>query len=521
MDRLGGPEGLTKERSSFTRRDVLQALVDELPAGADVAIEELERIVDRFLGSERVVVLADGERRSAVVAIDGRIVQGIAPERRYSTPEMLERERRILDYAERSPDARRGVGRESAVARAIRRRPTIAGEQAEMVRRLVLDGDGIAVVIGQAGTGKTYALAAAREAWEGSGYRVVGAALARRAAIELEEGAGIASRSLAALLDALRKRPSRTLPRRSVLVIDEAGMVATRALAEIVDHVERAGAKLVLVGDDRQLPEIGAGGTFGALTKRLTAIELRENRRQVAVWEREALALLREGDAEGAVRRYARRGRIVASENGDEVRRRLVADWWQAGDLDGAVMIAHRRRDVAELNGRAHAVMRAAGALGETEIEGMSTGDRVVLRRNDRQLGVVNGERGTVVGVDAERLELDVELRGRRVRLSREYVEESVSLGYAITGHAAQGMTCSQTFVLATDGLSKEWAYVALSRGRDANRLYVTREARESAEFAPNGDGTWRPAEALRQGLSRSAAHELASSRRQSYGIER
>src|SRR6201990_192721 len=120
-------------------------------------------------------------------------------------------------------------------------------------------------------------------------------------------------------------------------------MVPTRALAELVDHVDRVGAKLVLVGDDRQLPEIGAGGTFGALARRLPAIELRENRRQVAVWEREALAMLRDGDADGAVRRYAARGRIVADEDGDAVRRRLVADWWSASDPDGAVMIAHRR----------------------------------------------------------------------------------------------------------------------------------------------------------------------------------
>ena len=125
-------------------------------------------------------------------------------ERWYSTPELLQRERRVLDYAEASRAAWRGVGRESAVDRAIRRRPTIADEQAEMVRRLVLDGDGVAVVVGQAGTGKTYALAAAREAWEASGYRVIGAALARRAAIELEDGAGIASTSVAALLEDLR-----------------------------------------------------------------------------------------------------------------------------------------------------------------------------------------------------------------------------------------------------------------------------------------------------------------------------
>jgi ATP-dependent exoDNAse (exonuclease V) alpha subunit len=258
----------------------------------------------------------------------------------------------------------------------------------------VLDGDGVAVVIGQAGTGKTFALDAAREAWEGSGYRVVGAALARRAAIELEDGAEIESGSIAALLEELRKRPSRVLPRRSVLVVDEAGMVPTRALAELVDHVERAGAKLVLVGDDRQLPEIGAGGTFGGLARRLPAIELRENRRQSAVWEREALVLLRDGDADGAVRRYAERGRIVSGQDDEAVRGRLVEDWWKAGDPDDAVMIAHRQRDVADLNGRAHALMRAAGTLGEEGADGFAVADRVVMRRNDHRLGVVNGERG-------------------------------------------------------------------------------------------------------------------------------
>jgi ATP-dependent exoDNAse (exonuclease V) alpha subunit len=412
------------------------------------------------------------------------------------------------------------------VDRALNRRPTISPEQAEMVRRLVLDGDGVAVVIGQAGTGKTYALAAAREAWEGSGFRVVGASLARRAAIELEDGAGIESTSIAGLLDDFRRRPMTALPRRSVLVVDEAGMVPTRALAEISEHIERVGAKLVLVGDDRQLPEIGAGGTFGALARSLPAIELRENRRQAFTWERDALAMLRAGNADGAIRRYVEHGRIVTGASGDDVRGRLVSDWWRAGDPDDAVMIAHRRRDVADLNGRAHALMRAAGVLGQDEIAGregrVAVGDRVVMRRNDRKLGVVNGERGTVVGLDAKNRHLEIALRGRHIRLDREYVEEAVDLGYAITGHAAQGMTCAQTFVLATDGLSKEWAYVALSRGRESNRLYATREAQESAEFAPNSDGTWRPAEVLRDGLTRSAAHVPAiEQRRRGHGLER
>ena len=92
LQRLGGPAGLTKERSRFTRRDVLQGLASELPIGPDLGIGELERIADRFLGSGRVVVLADGERRSEVVGADGRVVRGLVDERRYSTPELLERE---------------------------------------------------------------------------------------------------------------------------------------------------------------------------------------------------------------------------------------------------------------------------------------------------------------------------------------------------------------------------------------------------------------------------------------------
>ena len=58
--------------------------------------------------------------------------------------------------------------------------------------------------------------------------------------------------------------------------------------------------------------------------------------------------------------------------------------------------------------------------------------------------------------------------------------------GYAITGHLAQGMTCRSTFILATDELTREAAYVALSRGRDSNRIYALGPAApERAEYAP------------------------------------
>ena len=168
------------------------------------------------------------------------MVPTVPRERSYSTPELLALERQIIDHAltaRAEPVSSRAA---RAVERAIESRPTLADEQAAMVRRLVLDPAGVAVVVGQAGTGKTFALAAAREAWEASGCRVVGAALARRAARELEHGAGIESTSLTALLEQLRRHPLGVLGRHGVLVIDEAAMVSTRELAEVVEHVQRA-----------------------------------------------------------------------------------------------------------------------------------------------------------------------------------------------------------------------------------------------------------------------------------------
>ena len=269
--------------------------VEQLPAGVRASVAEIERVADRFLTSDRVVALAVGERRAARDRVlrrrDGRVVATLPTERVYSTPELLALEQRIIRYALESQDARVGIARMRAVDRAIAARPTIAGEQEVMVRRLTEEGAGVAVVVGEAGTGKTFALGAAREAWEASGRRVIGVAIARRAARELELDAGISSTSVAALLEQLRRRPVSTIPLRAVLVVDEAGMVSTRQLAALMDHAAARRAKLVLVGDHRQLPELEAGGAFRALTTRLPAIELHENRRQVEGWERNALAL--------------------------------------------------------------------------------------------------------------------------------------------------------------------------------------------------------------------------------------
>jgi ATP-dependent exoDNAse (exonuclease V) alpha subunit len=148
---------------------------------------------------------------------------------------------------------------------------------------------------------------------------VLGVAVARRAANQLQADAGIATTSVTALLGDLERDASQ-LPHGVVLVVDEAGMLATRPLARLLDAVERAGGKLVLVGDHRQLQELEAGGTFRALVRRGLAVELTENRRQREAWERQALDQLRDGKPEEAVPAYAAHERIHVADTSAQAR---------------------------------------------------------------------------------------------------------------------------------------------------------------------------------------------------------
>jgi Ti-type conjugative transfer relaxase TraA len=490
-DRRPAPDELTEHASTFTRRDVVQAVAAAQADGAPVA--RVEELADELLARGDVVELQPIEGKGPI-------------EPRFTTTGMLAVECGLLDGA----DARRGEGAghadREAVAHTQDERRDLSPQQAEAVRALTRSGDGVQVLRAAAGTGKTYALDAAKQAWERSELHVVGCALSARAARELEDQTGIDATTIARLRGELER--GRPLHDRTVLVVDEAGMVGSRALAELAEHAAEARAKLVLVGDDRQLPEIDAGGGFRGLADRLGCVELTEVRRQVHGWEREALDALREGDVEAWAGAYREQGRIVACPTADATRSQLVSDWWcaaQQPDVD-AVMIAHRRVDVADLNDRARALLRAARQLGDVELEAagreFSVGDRVVASRNDRRVGVVNGDRGEVVAVDLYRSTAQLRLSGgATVNLDAAYLDEGhLEHGYALTAHKAQGATVDRAFVLGSDQLSCEWGYTALSRHRDEARFYLVSSAsveRNLPDLEPDDPLTARLVEML------------------------
>jgi hypothetical protein len=517
--RLADPEGLTGHTSSFTRRDALQGLCSELQDGA--VVEEIEAMADAFLASPLVIPLSvrsDGMTADAST----RAANGRAPSRaeepRYTTAGMLSVERDVIERAIDRRLENAGIADPAAVEAALERRPSLFPDQQAMVRRLTTSGLGVEVVVGKAGAGKTFALDAARDAWEASSARVIGCALSARAAQELQSGSGINSSTIATLLADVEHPENGGLAANTVVVVDEAAMVGTRSLERLLQYAERAGAKVVLVGDDRQLPEIDAGGAFRGIKNRLPGVELSEVRRQPLGWERDALDLVREGNAKEAIEEYSKRGRVIVTSSAEETRQRLAPDWWASQDeAEPGVMIAARKSDVQDLNARARRLMRSAGRVANDELaiagQRFAAGDRVMTLKNSRALGVINGTQAVVCGTDRARCEVIIERAdGSQVTLPKGYLEAGhLTHAYAITGHKAQGMTTSRAFVLGDETLYREWGYVAMSRGKEGNHLYVVAGAdpeREDlgGEVAPVAD----PTAELVRALARSRAKDLA-----------
>ena len=317
----------------------------------------------------------------------------------------------------------------------------------------------------------------------------------------LEHATGIASTSLTRLLNQLRRTDPATgrpvgLARGGVLVVDEASMVDTRTLTRLLAHTRAAQATLVLVGDPAELSEVGAGGLFTALTRHPNTITLTDNRRQAEAWERRALADLRAGDPQAAVAAYAEHGRVHTAP-ADRLAEQVVQDYLAhlvtadqqhrpgqpvAPASERVVMLAVRKVDVTELNDTTRRALLAAGRLGPDRghhrarrpgpgVPGRRPGPDHRQRpppRPAQRHPRHRHRRRPPPPDDHPRADGD-----QRVTVRADWAERHLDHGYAMTCHKAQGATVDIALLYGTTALTREAGYVALSRGRTANHLYV------------------------------------------------
>jgi hypothetical protein len=537
-ENLSSPDGLTANASTFAEAEVVKAIAGSLPEGGTRS--DIEALAGAFLHTRDVVPLlprGDVEspdvdepdsRDETVVGSgaarlmrrrDGTVFPGTA-DRRYTTTELLGTEQRIIEHASRGVGADRWLVPHRLVEARLQRHRHLTDGQRDMVRSFATSGSVVDVGVGPAGSGKTAVMGVIGELAALTGTPIVGAALAARTAAGLQAATGIPSTTVARFLS--EGRYGAGLGPGAVVVIDEASMVGTRQLAALSDLVEQVEGKLILIGDDHQLPEIDAGGLFRALTKRLPAVELTDNIRQQHEWERVALAELRDGTPDHAIDAYRQHKRLIVGHNRGDAIARAVDDWHRhvtaTGDPTSGLLIAHDNNTVAELNEQARtrlaAERRLNGPTLETGARVFQAGDRILCRNNQNRLDVNNGDLGTVASVNPESGSLTVRLdRDPKPRdLPSWYLEDGhVDYGYALTGHKAQGVTTSRTFTVITGGTDREWAYVALSRGQQANTLYLANpepgdEPCTHLTHPERGD----PIDALVASLGRRAAETAA-----------
>ncbi|KKC25722.1 Ti-type conjugative transfer relaxase TraA [Sphingomonas sp. SRS2] len=458
-------DGITRGQATFTTRD-LAMFVHRHSDGKD----QFDQAMSAVRSSPELVALGK----------DGR------GEDRFTSRDMIDTEQRLERAADRL-GAREGHGLPAAsLSRELDAAGSggmvLGGEQQAALEHIVGKGD-LAIVVGYAGTGKSAMLGVAREAWEHQGYQVRGAALSGIAAENLEGGSAIPSRTIASL-EYQWDQGRELLTNRDVLVIDEAGMIGTRQMERVLSAASQAGAKVVLVGDPEQLQAIEAGAAFRSLAERHGAAEITTIRRQHEDWQRDATKALATGRTGEAVHAYSGQGMVEAAETREQARSDLV-DRWDAQRLaapeQSRIILTHTNAEVRDLNLAARDRMRASGELGddvrvsaERGARAFASGDRIMFLKNERGLGVKNGTLGKVERVSPDSMAVRLD-DGRSVAFDlKDYAH--VDHGYAATIHKSQGVTVDRAHVLATPGMDRHSAYVALSRHRDGVQLHYGRD---------------------------------------------
>lgn len=451
----------------------------------------------------------------------------------FTTPDMLKTEAQML------ADVNALAGRDGYAVHL----PEIAlagfDDDHRKVIQAAAGGGAIAVLEGPPGAAKTASIKIVVQAYREAGYNVIVLAPTAKAVEHAAEVTGVKHRET---IDSFVLNPE--VGPKTLIVVDEAGMAATRQTAAVTAAALAGHAKLVLVGDDRQLPPVGAGAPFHVVRDTVREVRpdaaaeltyiVRQNdpdlrrvaetlseRRPDGSQVRDALADL---DRQGRITTYSARDAAVAAAK-DAVLER------------DAVVITSRRAEAHAINCTIRPQLQAKGLVGTDEITVkvgrhaellLAIGDRVAFLKNEyRELGIRNGWSGTVTGIDAERREIQIALDPGLVRADRRGnplspepvrtppdggygrlpqdathvrvdVDRYTTLGYgwALTGHKSQSQTFRETLVLANAEdkmLSRQWGATAFTRASDEMRVILVAEPPRQGEKSRELEGPHYP----------------------------
>ena len=506
---------LTRNNATFTERELDRYLGKHLGPGAD---EPPDAAQAREIATAKAAVLDHKD----VLALHDRETGEAAG--RFSTRTVRSQERAALADGAIMAGAghHRGVNeryQDAALAsRALR------DDQRAAFAHAVAAG-GLKLIEGRAGTGKSYTLAAVREAHAAAGDRIVGLAPTNAVAQDLKaDGFAVAGTVHAALFALKNGRTS--WDRRTVVMVDEAAMLDSRVTGEVLAEARRAGAKVILAGDDRQLASIERGGLFAELRQRHGAAEITEVTRQTVDWQRHAARDLAEGRFDSAVAAYDRHDAITWTADNQAARAALVAQWKAdtlADPQASRFVFAYTNADVSRINAELRQVRRERGELGGLDVRfetkhgaaDFAVGDRVQFTDTDKKRHIYNGNAGVITGIDTRSGQVTARLDATAGAVGREVTWAAAEFegfrhGYAGTIYKGQGKTLDHTYLLHTHHWRAAASYVALTRQRESAQMFVAedtaRDARRLARQMGRGEVraasvAWATADELRPEL--------------------
>ena len=491
---------LFRHESVVARKDLLQRAL-EVAGLAGIGVDAVE------------AELAQLERDGALLPLaDAAMVPGASA--CWTSPGIAACEAAMLRAADR-PLERTWITPE-AVEDALAHANHLSSEQGEAVRHAA-GRDGVSLLQAGAGTGKTTTAAALVAAARSSGLRVIGLAPSWVAADELGHSTGIPAQAIARWRHDLTRAAGpgtthsldspATLDADTVVLVDEAGMVATRDLEAVLSAARSAGAKVVLIGDRRQLASVGGASALRAVADVVGRSAVLEHvRRQTVEWQRAASVLMARGEVEAGLRAYAARDRIELVAGAEAAQARVLAVWneQRAAHGEDVLIVTRRNADAAALNVRARAVLRAEGRLGPDLVTlaardrddrpallALAVGDALRFGESLPHLGLRNGNRARVAAITAEpdeavRLRLALE-DGRALevawsdlaqqpRFGRARSQPRIVHAYAGTAYAAQGRTSSAAVKYIGAATDAREIYVGLTRHRHEARVVVERD---------------------------------------------
>lgn len=476
---------VVRHQSHFTHRDLVRAIA-EAAQTRGLNCHDVLRLTDKYLSSRQVMKLG---------RIDG--------EERYANKRLYKQEKQLLaEVRKLEKDRSFRVGQR--YVRAAIKQHHLTQEQTEGLQEIT-DKGRIKVLCGLSGTGKSHTLAAARQAWESSGYDVLGVSLSGRQAQRLTEQTRIGEQStlskvlwgekqqsvtLSKLLwdidrasESERRYGSRSVVKspvsvKTVVVVDNAQGIGVSQMKRLVEEVRRAGAKLVLSGDVKQPQAYEHSGALKAIAHSTGAVELKEVQRQEQQWARQVVQQVGEGQARTALQTLADKGLLAIAETKEKAMEAVVKDWSQRGlkRPQDHLMIAETQEDVRVLNRLAQAKLVETGNLGKTSVrvagEYIHKGERVKFRETSRTYGVMKNGMGTMRHIDPITKVAMVRLDTGKMKAINLRHYRGIELGYAVTTTEAKDLEVRHSYVL-TQGSGRDAALVQVSRAKAETRVFA------------------------------------------------